>query len=98
MDKKDKNCILNEFKQIPGVGDKISEDMYNMGLRGKDDLKNRSPELLYAKLCKLQKTKVDRCMLYVFRTAVYFVSNDVHEPELLKWWNHKDKKTGENNG
>ncbi|MEJ2052157.1 MAG: helix-hairpin-helix domain-containing protein, partial [Calditrichota bacterium] len=34
--------------------------------------------------------KVDRCMLYVFRTAVYYVSNTGHDPEKLKWWNWKD--------
>lgn len=98
MDSKDKIFIINEFKQIPGVGDKISEDFYLLGLRGKDDLKGKSPELLYEKLCKIQNTRVDRCMLYVFRAAVYFVSNKIHEPELLKWWNHKDKKIGEKYG
>nr|WP_321429915.1 helix-hairpin-helix domain-containing protein [uncultured Methanolobus sp.] len=29
-------------------------------------------------------------MLYVFREAVYFASNEEHDPELLKWWNWKD--------
>ncbi|WP_394701143.1 helix-hairpin-helix domain-containing protein [uncultured Methanolobus sp.] len=33
---------------------------------------------------------LDRCMLYVFREAVYFASNEEHDPELLKWWNWKD--------
>jgi hypothetical protein len=30
--------------------------------------------------------------LYTFRCAVYFVSNQQHEPELLKWWNWTDAK------
>jgi hypothetical protein len=25
-------------------------------------------------------------VLYVFRSAVYFASNERHDPELLKWW------------
>jgi hypothetical protein len=33
---------------------------------------------------------VDRCVLYVFRCAVYFASESKHDPELLKWWNWKD--------
>jgi hypothetical protein len=37
---------------------------------------------------------VDRCMLNVFRCAVYYASNDIHDPELLKWWNWKDKSLG----
>jgi len=33
---------------------------------------------------------VDRCVLYVYRLAVYFAENETHEPEKLKWWNWKD--------
>ena len=33
---------------------------------------------------------IDRCMLYVFRCAIYYASNDVYDSELLKWWNWKD--------
>jgi Pathogenicity locus len=35
---------------------------------------------------------VDRCVLYVFRAAVYFASNKKHDEEKLKWWNWKDKE------
>jgi hypothetical protein len=30
-------------------------------------------------------------VLYVFRCAVYYASHEVHDPELLKWWNWKDR-------
>ncbi|MBN2110405.1 MAG: pathogenicity locus, partial [Methanosarcinaceae archaeon] len=50
----------------------------------------RDPEELYQQLCDYQGMHVDRCMLYVFRCAVYFVSVDKHDPEKLKWWNWKD--------
>jgi hypothetical protein len=33
---------------------------------------------------------VDRCMLYVFRCAVYYATNKKHDPKLLKWWNWKE--------
>lgn len=39
-----------------------------------------------------QSVQVDRCMLYVFRCAVYYE----HDPELLKWWNWKDNKWRKN--
>ncbi|MBP7847311.1 MAG: hypothetical protein KAZ94_04200, partial [Burkholderiales bacterium] len=32
----------------------------------------------------------DRCLLYVFRCAVYFAQTTQPQPELLKWWNWKD--------
>jgi hypothetical protein len=75
---------------IPGVGKKIADDLWNLGIRGVSELKNRDPENLYRQLCDFQGMHVDRCMLYVFRCAVYFASNDEHDPELLKWWNWKD--------
>ena len=32
---------------------------------------------------------MDRCVLYVFRCAVYYARNEEHDPDLLKWWNWK---------
>jgi pathogenicity locus Cdd1 protein len=86
----DKQVVLREFRQIPGVGKSISEDLWNLGLRSVSDLKNQDPEALYLRLCAFQGAHVDRCMLYVFRCAVYYASNDVHDAELLKWWNWKE--------
>ena len=42
-------------------------------------------------LSALRGRKMDRCVLYVFRCAVYFASESEHDPELLKWWNWKDR-------
>lgn len=86
----EKHIALREFRQIPGVGKSIAEDLWDLGLRSLHDLKNEDAEALYTKLCILQGTHVDRCMLYVFHCAVYYASNDVHDAELLKWWNWKD--------
>ncbi len=82
--------ILKQFQTIPGVGTSIAQDLWNLGLRSISDLKRKDPEELYAQLCKYQGTHVDRCMLYVFRCAVYYASHKNHDPELLKWWNWKD--------
>ena len=90
-----KQSLLKEFEQIPGVGKKISMDLWDMGLRCVADLKDNDPEKLYRELCEKQGGHVDRCMLYVFRCAVYYVSNKRHDPELLKWWNWKDNKLEE---
>jgi hypothetical protein len=86
----DKQAALSEFRQVPGVGKSIAEDLWELGLRSVSDLKNQDPEDLHLRLCALQGTHVDRCMLYVFRSAVYYASNDSYDPELLKWWNWKD--------
>jgi hypothetical protein len=70
-----KQSVLKEFEQIPGVGKKISMDLWAMGLRSVKDLKDNSPEKLYCDLCEKQGGHVDKCMLYVFRCAVYYASN-----------------------
>jgi hypothetical protein len=85
-------AALREFQTIPGVGRSIAEDFWKLGLRKVADLKRRNPQRLYDRLCDLQATKVDRCMLYVMRCAVYFASTAKPKPELLKWWNWKDRE------
>lgn len=85
-----RNRALQEFQTVPGVGVKIANDFWNIGLRSVEDLKKADPEEIYERICKFQNTKVDRCMLYVARCAVYYASNKSHDPEKLKWWNWKD--------
>ncbi len=85
-------AIFKEFQQIPGVSKLLSQDLYDLGYRLVDELKGQNPEEMYEKHCMQQGQPVDRCVLYVFREAVYYASNDVHDPELLKCWNWKDKK------
>ena len=82
---------LKEFRTIPGVGRSIAQDLWDLGLRKVADLKRQDPQKLYDRLCKLQGMPVDRCMLYVMRCAVYFASTAKPRPELLKWWNWKDR-------
>ena len=84
-------AILKKLQIIPGVGKRVSEDFYNLGIRRVVDLKNKNPEALYAKLCKLEKMHIDRCMLYVMRCAVYYAKGG-RDIEGLKWWNWKDTK------
>ncbi len=83
---------IKELMQIPGVGKACALDLWNIGIRSIDDLKDANPDVLYAKLCEYQSQKVDRCMLYAFRCAVYYASHKKYDPELLKWWNWKDEK------
>jgi hypothetical protein len=87
MDKSIKNLQI-----IPGVGKKTAEDLVVIGIYRVSDLKGRDPSKLYDKLCRQLGFNVDRCMLYVFRCAVYFASNEKHDKKLLKWWNWTDEK------
>jgi len=62
----------------------------SLGFRSVQELKGQDPVKMYFQHCIQKGMKVDRCMLYVFRCAVYYASNSTHNPELLKWWNWKD--------
>jgi hypothetical protein len=81
---------LKDLQRIPGVGPSIAEDLYSLGMRSVADLRDQDPEALYHRLCEQMGQRVDRCVLYVFRCAIYFASNPRHEAEKLKWWNWKD--------
>jgi hypothetical protein len=83
-------AVLKELQQIPGVGPSLALDLFDLGIRKISDLRRKNPERLYEKLCALTGEHQDRCVLYVFRCAVYFASAKHHEPEFLKWWNWKD--------
>ena len=80
---------LKELRTIPGVGDSIAHDLFNIGVRKVSDLRNENPELLYKRMNEFYGIKQDVCLLYVMRCAVYFASHKTHHPEKLKWWNWK---------
>jgi hypothetical protein len=85
-----KRAVLREFRRIPGVGPSISEDLWGLGMRSVEDLRGGDPEALYERMCEIQGVRIDRCMLYVLRCAVYYASEYPHDPEKLLWWNWKD--------
>ena len=83
-------AALRELRTIPGVGRSLALDLYGLGIRRVADLKRRSPERLYRQLERQTSAKQDRCVLYVFRCAVYFARTGRPQPELLRWWNWQD--------
>jgi len=80
----------DDLQTIPGVGPSIAIDLQDLGLTSVSNVAGQDPEELYGRLCALRGSHIDRCVLYVFRCAVYFANNKKHDPELLKWWNWKD--------
>jgi len=81
---------IKNLTQIPGVGKSIANDLVNIGIKKIEDLKDKDPLKLYERSNKFAGVVQDRCLLYVFRGAVYYASNKKHDPEKLKWWNWKD--------
>ena len=87
-----KEIPASDLKKIPGVGANMEKHLHNIGIRCIADLRGKSPEELYHLDCLKKGFQDDRCVLYVFRCAVYFAEHEQHEPEKLKWWYWKDKE------
>ena len=85
---------IKELTQIPGIGKSIAANLWDIGIRKISDLEGEDPEKLYELSNKHAGVVQDRCLLYVFRCAVYYASTPEshHNPEKLKWWNWKDRK------
>lgn len=79
-----------ELQKIPGVGPSIARDLWELGYRAPEGLRGADPEAIYEKINALRGVRQDRCLLYVFRCAVYFASTPDPRPELLRWWAWKD--------
>ena len=82
--------VVSELEEIPGVGPSIADDLHRIGITRVVQLKNADPQKLFERVNRDQGVVMDRCLLYVFRCAVYYASNVRHKPEKLKWWNWKD--------
>ena len=83
--------MSGNLQRIPGIGPNMAQDLRDLGIYRVRDLVGKDPERMYKQLCLLHKMDLDRCVLYVFRCAVYFANNESHDPELLKWLNWKDE-------
>ncbi|MFC1854822.1 helix-hairpin-helix domain-containing protein, partial [Candidatus Dependentiae bacterium] len=75
-----------DLQKIPGVGKSIAQDLIDLGFKKVSDLQGQDSQKMYEGLCALRGQHIDRCVLYVFRCAVYFAENEIYDPELLKWW------------
>ena len=80
-----------ELQTIPGVGPSIAADLRELGIERVSDLVGKDPEAMYDTLCRKEGQHIDRCVLYVFRCAIYYASNEEHDQKLLLWWNWKNR-------
>ena len=81
--------LKSPLEVIPGIGSSIAADLNRIGIHDVAQLKGEDPQRLFDHLCAHDGVKHDRCVLYVFRCAVYYASRRRHDPEKLKWWNWK---------
>jgi hypothetical protein len=89
---KENSFSIKELLTIPGVGKSIATDLFSIGIRRVADLKGKKAEDLYNKANHFAGCVQDKCLLYVFRCAIYYAETPKtkQKPEKLKWWNWKD--------
>ena len=80
----------DELRAIPGIGKSLAVDLRDLGYKRVADLKGEDPQEIYERLMRIRGGHQDRCVLYVFRCAVYFASRRKYDAEKLKWWNWSD--------
>jgi predicted RecB family nuclease len=88
----------DSLQTIPGVGPSIALDLQDLGIERVPDLQDHDPQEMFDALCAMRGEKIDRCVLYVFRCAVYFATTRRRDPELLKWWNWTDDRMPKGRG
>ena len=80
-----------DLESLPGIGRSLAQDLRDLGYRRVSDLVGSDPEAMYQALVEATGVRVDRCVLYAFRCAVYCANTDDPHPDLQKWWNWKDR-------
>jgi Pathogenicity locus len=71
---------------LDSVGPATLADFSLLGVRSVRDLARRTPERLYARLCKLTRTRQDPCVLDVFAAAIAQARNPRLPREQRQWW------------
>jgi len=84
--------MSNRLEAVPGIGKSLARDLRDLGIKDVETLRGRDPEKMYSDLNARRGVRQDPCVLYVFRCAVYFAETDKPDPELVKWWNWKDRQ------
>lgn len=75
---------IKELTIIPGVGKSLATDLWNIGIKSLADLKGQDPKKLYDLSNAFAGTVQDRCVLYVFKCAVYYAETPTDEQETEK--------------
>ncbi len=85
---------MKNLTVIPGVGKSIACDLWRIGIKKIDDLKGQDPEELYELSNRFAGKTQDRCLLYVYRCAVYYAETPEgkQDKDKRKWWTWKDVK------
>lgn len=87
--KADREALLSGLMKIPRIDVATVRDLIDLGYREIDELRGRSPEVLFEEL-RARKPQAPADRLYSFRMAVYYAENDDPDPARLSPWAWRD--------
>jgi hypothetical protein len=82
----DEIAALADFQRLGSIGLESARDFVALGLRSVDDLKRQDPRELYARMCKLTKSRQDPCVEDAFRCAIAQARDPKLPARLRDWW------------
>lgn len=82
---------MTELRSIPTIGANMEEHLIRLGYSTLDSLTGQDPEEMYERDVQLHGGHLDRCVVYVYRLAVYYAENRHNlDPDKCRWWAWKD--------
>jgi hypothetical protein len=70
----------------------MADKLRGLGIRSIAELRGVDPQALYDRYQAQCGVPVDRCVLYVFRCAVYHAETPQPDPVRSQWWHFKDPR------
>ena len=81
------------IQALPGVGPNMAAHLEALGCDSVESLRGADPEELYTRDCLRCGGTLDRCVLYVYRCAVWYAETPEaqRDREKCNWWYWKDR-------
>ncbi|MFQ5975523.1 MAG: helix-hairpin-helix domain-containing protein [Candidatus Hydrothermarchaeales archaeon] len=68
---REKSESIKCLQTLRNIGPTTAEKLYSLGIKTPEQMRKSDPEELYERLNMISGGKVDRCVLYQFRGAVF---------------------------
>jgi hypothetical protein len=81
----------NQLRQLPNVGPAVARMLIRLGVERADDLRGQDPERLFQRLCDLDGTRHDPCLLDTFVAVVDHANGAPARP----WWYYSRRRKGQ---
>jgi hypothetical protein len=80
--------MANELTDIPNVGPAVARKLGQLGIGSLDDLRGQDGEQLFDRLCELDGTRHDPCLLDTFVAVVAYADGGPARP----WWEYSRER------